>query len=297
MSQVTTLNVAFDDYPQTRALKAREVKSDRYALNFSDIKPANKFFKPMVRELKFDISEMAVATYLQAKAYGKPLTLIPATIMARPQHHTILYNSARGTITPADLPGKRVGVRSYSQTTITWIRGILMNDYGVDVDRMHWVSQEDGHVAEYREPPGVERAPADKSLLKMLSDGEIDVAIHGADLPTDPMIKSVIPDAEVAAQKWQAKHQVMPINHMVVATEKLSKSNPDAVREVFRLLVESKRAAGLPTPGGPDFLPYGREACLPALRMMIKYTQQQKLLPRPLDEEELFDDTTRGLTP
>src|SRR5262245_59635354 len=81
--QVTTLSVAFDDYPQMLALKRREVKSDRVALNFSDIKPANRFFKPMVRELKFDISEMAIATYIQAKAYGKPLVLLPATIMGR----------------------------------------------------------------------------------------------------------------------------------------------------------------------------------------------------------------------
>src|SRR5262245_65693856 len=113
--RITTLNVAFDDYPQTRALKRGEVKSDRVALNFSDIKPANRFFKPMVRELKFDISEMAIATYLQAKAYGKPLTLLPATIMPRFQHNTVVYSAARGTLTPADLPGKRVGVRSYSQ--------------------------------------------------------------------------------------------------------------------------------------------------------------------------------------
>src|SRR5262249_47388089 len=166
--RVTTLNVAFDDYPQTHALKRGEVKSDRVALNFSDIRPANKFFKPMVRELRFDISEMAIATYLQAKAYGKPLVLLPATVMGRFQHGTILYNAARGTITPADLPGKRIGVRSYSQTTVTWVRGILANDYGVDLDRLHWVSQEDGHVAEYRGPVGVERAAPDKNLPQML---------------------------------------------------------------------------------------------------------------------------------
>lgn len=303
--QVTTLNVAFDDYPQTRALKSGELKSDKVALHFSDIKPANKFFKPMVRELAFDISEMAVATYLQAKAYGKPLTLMPASIMGRFQHGTILYNSARGTIRPADLPGKRIGVRSYSQTTITWVRGILANDYGVDLDRLHWVSQEDGHVAEYREPPGVERAPAGRNLLQMLRDGEVDVAIYGADLPdSDAVLKSVIPDPEAAALRWYAQHKVIPINHMVVVTEKLSQSNPEAVREVFRLLVASKRAAGLPKPGlkpglepGLDFLPYGVEACLPALRMMIKFTSQQKLLPRPLDVDELFDDTTRALMP
>jgi 4,5-dihydroxyphthalate decarboxylase len=295
--RVTTLNVAFDDYPQTRALKRGEVKSDRVALNFSDIKPANRFFKPMVRELKFDISEMAIATYLQAKAYGKPLTLLPATIMGRFQHNTIVYSAARGTLTPADLPGKRVGVRSYSQTTITWVRGILANDYGVDTDRIHWVSQEDGHVAEYKEPPGVERAAPQKDLLQMLRDGEIDAAIYGANLPNDPNLKTVIPDPEAAAAKWYAQHQAVPINHMVVATESLSRSDPQAVREVFRLLVESKRAAGLPKPGGIDFLPFGFEACRPALEITIKFTQQQKLVPRALDVEELFDATTRGLAP
>jgi 4,5-dihydroxyphthalate decarboxylase len=295
-NSVRTLNVAFDDYPQTHALKSGAVKSDGVALNFSDIKPANRFFKPMVRELKFDISEMAIATYLQAKAYGKPLTLIPATIMGRFQHSTILCNAER-TLTPADLPGKRVGVRSYSQTTITWVRGILANDYGVDLSRIHWVSQEDGHVAEYREPPGVERAPPQKDLLQMLRDGEIDAAIYGANLPNDPALKSVIPDPDAAAAKWYAQYKTVPINHMVVVTEALSQSDPEAVREVFRLLAESKRAAGLPTPGSIDVLPYGIEACRPALQLMIRFTQQQKLIPRALTVDELFDSTTRALKP
>jgi 4,5-dihydroxyphthalate decarboxylase len=297
MNAVTKLAVAFDDYPQTLALKRGDVKSDRVALAFSDIKPANRFFKPMVRELKFDVSEMAIATYLQAKAYGKPLVLLPATIMGRFQHNTILCNAARGTLTPADLPGKRVGVRSYSQTTITWVRGILANDYGVDVDRVHWVSQEDGHVAEYREPPGVERAAPGKNLLQMLRDGEVDAAIYGADLPNDPTLKSVIPDADAAAAQWYAKHKVVPINHMVVATEEVSRSKPEAVRELFRLLAESKRTAGLPRAGSIDFLPFGIDACLPALQTMINYAMQQKLIPRRLEVDDLFDVTTRTLKP
>src|SRR5205085_10576684 len=108
VDQVTTLNVAFDDYPQTQALKRGDVKSDRIALKFSEIKPANRFFKPMVRELKFDVSEMAIGTFLQAKAYGKALVLLPATIMGRFQHGTLLYNAARGALGPGDLAGKRV---------------------------------------------------------------------------------------------------------------------------------------------------------------------------------------------
>src|SRR5215467_12774024 len=126
-TEVTTLSAAFDDYPHTLPLKRGQIKSPRLALTFSEIRPANRFFKPMVRELKFDVSEMAIATYVQAKAYGKPLVLLPATMMGRFQHGTILCNAAR-PLGPGDLVGKRIGVRASSQTTGVWVRGILQND-------------------------------------------------------------------------------------------------------------------------------------------------------------------------
>src|SRR4051794_14243250 len=246
----TTAQVAFDDYPQTNALKSGAVASPRLALSFSDIKPANRFFKPMVREQKFDISEMAVGTFLLAKAYGKPLVLIPATIMGRFQQSAIICR-AHDPLTPGTLAGKRIGVRSFSQTTAIWVRGFLANDYGVDLASLRWVVFEDGHVAEYRDPPppSVECAAPGKTMLDMLRSGEIDAAIYGADLPDDPEFRSLIPDPEAAARKWYDKHQVVPINHMAVTTEGFVRSHPEAVREVFRLLLESKKAAGLPKPG------------------------------------------------
>ena len=291
---VTTLKAAFDDYPHTLPLKRGEVGSSRIAFTFSDIKPANRFFKPMVRELKFDVSELAIATFVQAKAYGKPLVLIPATVMGRFQHGAILCNAAR-PLAPAELAGKRVGVRAYSQTTAVWVRGILENDYGVDLGKVRWVTFEDGHVAEYREPDGVERASGDKNLLKMLRDGELDAAIYGADLPKDPALRSLIPDADSAARTWYARHKVVPINHMVVVTEKLASSDPQAVMEIYRLLRRAKAAAGLPKPGEIDFLPFGLNACREALQTIINYALQQRLIPRKLEVEELFDDTTRAL--
>jgi 4,5-dihydroxyphthalate decarboxylase len=291
---VTTLNAAFDDYPHTLPLKRGEVEFSRIAFTFSDIKPANRFFKPMVRELKFDVSEMAIATFVQAKAYGKPLVLIPATVMGRFQHGAILCNAAR-PLAPAELAGKRVGVRAYSQTTAVWVRGILENDYGVDLGKVRWVTFEDGHVAEYREPDGVERASGDKNLLKMLRDGELDAAIYGADLPKDPALTSLIPDPTNAARTWYARHKVVPINHMVVVTETLARSDPQAVTEIYRLLRRAKAAAGLPKPGDIDFLPFGLNACRGALQTIINYALQQRLIPRKLEVEELFDDTTRSL--
>ena len=294
--QVTALRIALDEYPQTLALHRGEVKSGKLALSFTDIRPANKFFKPMVREQKFDVSEIAIGTFLQAKAYGKPLVLLPATMMGRFQHNTLLCRASH-PLTPDQLSGKRVGLRAYAQTTGNWVRGILQNEYGVKPEQVHWVVFEDGHVAEYKDPPVVERAAEGKNILKMLREGELDAAIYGADLPDDPTLQSVIPDPDAAAMKWYAQHGVVPINHMVCVTEDLAKRNPQTGVEVYRLLAQSKAAAGLPKPGGIDFLPYGLEACRPALQMMIKFCTQQKLLPRALEVDELFDNTTRALRP
>jgi 4,5-dihydroxyphthalate decarboxylase len=160
---------------------------------------------------------------------------------------------------------------------------------------VHWVTFEDGHVAEYHEPTGAERAGGDKNLLKMLREGELDAAIYGADLPNDPTLKSVIPEPEAAARSWYAQHKVVPINHMVVVKEELARSHPDAVREIYRLLLAAKTVAGLPKAGEIDFLPFGVEACRPALQTVINYAWQQSLVPRKIDVEELFDGTTRTL--
>ena len=121
-------------------------------------------------------------------------------MLARFQHGTMLFNAERGKLTPNDLPGRRIGVRSYSQTTGVWLRGILQNDYGVDLSGVQWVTFEDGHVAEAGDPPGVIRAHADQDITAMLIAGELDAAIYGAALPKDPRLQSVIPDSERAAR-------------------------------------------------------------------------------------------------
>jgi 4,5-dihydroxyphthalate decarboxylase len=293
--KVETLDACFGTYPHTRPLKNGDIRSDRVALRFTEVEPINKAFLQMVRQEKFDVSEMAIATYLQAKAYGKPLTLLPVTMMGRFQHGTMLYNSERGTVTPESLAGRRVGVRAFSQTTGVWLRGILLKDYSVDLGRVKWVTFEDAHVAEYRDPPGVERAAEGKDLLKMLLEGELDAGIFGGNMPADPRLKSVIADPEAAAKEWYKKHGTVPINHMVVVKSSLAQSDPGAVREVFRMLAESKKAAGLPKSGAIDPIPLGFRAVKPALDLISSYALEMKIIPRRYAVEELFDDTTREL--
>ncbi|HTV87422.1 MAG TPA: ABC transporter substrate-binding protein, partial [Stellaceae bacterium] len=196
---------------------------------------------------------------------------------------------------PSDLAGKRVGVRAYTVTTGTWVRGILASDYGVDLDKVEWITFEDPHVAEYRDPDTVKRAPPGKELVQMLLDGEIDAAVVGDKLP-DPRLKHLIPNPEEAARQWAERHHGVPINHMLVVRNEISKTRPDVVREIFRLFHESKRVAGLADGGVLDPYRFGVEACRADLEIIIDFCARQKLIPRKISVDELFDDTTRALT-
>ena len=287
-----TLHTMLGNYPNTEALKSGKLRSDLVDFDFAEVKVANNLFKQIVREAKYDVGELAIATYLQAKSYDKPYVLLPAVLVSRGQHHTIAYNADRGPLAPSDLAGKRVGVRAYTVTTATWVRGILASDYGVDLNKVEWVTYEDPHVAEYRDPDIIKRAPPGKELVQMLLDGEIDAAVVGDKLP-DPRLKHLIPDHEAAAKRWAQKHGGIPINHMVVVRTALSKSRPDVLAEVFRLLQESKKAAG--PAKNPEPLRFGVEACRPVLEVMIDYCHKQGLIPKPLKVDDLFDDVTRKL--
>jgi 4,5-dihydroxyphthalate decarboxylase len=282
------------NYPNTLPLKSGKVRSDVVDFDFVEVKVANNLFKQVVRDAKYDLAELAIVTYLQAKSFNKPYVLIPAVIVSRGQHHTIAYNGERGALKPRELNGKRVGVRAYTVTTGTWVRGILASEYGVDINTIEWITFEDPHVAEFRDPPIVKRAPEGKQLVQMLLDGEIDAAIVGDKLP-DPRLKHLIPDAELAATRWAETHHGIPINHMVVVRESLSKSRPDAIQDVFQKLHESKLAAGLKDGDPLDPYRFGVEACRPILEIIVDFCYRQKLIGRRMAVDELFDDTTRAL--
>ncbi len=289
-----TLKANLGDHPATRALKAGEIKSDLVSFDFCGPKIANQGFKPMVREGKFDAGELAIVTFLQAKVYGKPLILLPATVLGRFQQHTLLYNADRGPLKPSDLNGRRVGLRSYTVTTATWVRGILQHEYGVDPARVTWVCSDDGHLAEYRDPPNVERTkPGAKPFVQMLLDGEIDAAVI-PDAPQDARIRPLIPDPQAAARAWYEKNKVVPINHLVAVQKPLADARSDAVREIYRVLFESKKAAPPPA-DGIDFFPFGIEANRKSLETIVQYAFEQKVIPRKFEVDEVFAEAARIL--
>ena len=269
------LKTLMGDHEVTRQFKTRTDK-----LDFIEVKgSAAQYFKRVVRDLEFDVAEMAIITYLVAKAYDKPYRLLPFTVLARYQHPYLVYHAARGTVTPENLHGKRIGVRSYSVTTGAWIRDVLMQDHGVDISRIKWVTFEEAHVAEFRDPPNVERASAGKEITAMLKAGELDAAILGA-IPTDPQLKPVIPDPEAAGKRWGEKHGGIQLNHLVVVKSSVPQMASD---EVYRMLVESKKATGKQ----PN-LPHGLKGTRHNLELAIDCAYRQNLIPRRFTVEELL---------
>lgn len=285
-SEPLRLRTLLATYPHTAPLKNSEVTSPRVTLDFQDVRPVWSGFKAMVRRQEFDVAEMAIVTYLIAKSFGKPMVLLPAVMTGRIQHAWAIYNGERGALTPADLKGRKVGIRSFTTTTGAWLRGMFENDYELDLASVKWITFEDPHVAEYVDT--TERAPAGKTIIPMLLDGELDAVL--GDRSDDPRVKSLFGDPAAAAEAWYQKHRIVPLNHMVVVSADLAKSRPDIVEEVYALLRESKRRA--PLSEGMDTTPFGVEACRPALERIIDYAAQQRLIPRRFDVDELFDETT-----
>jgi 4,5-dihydroxyphthalate decarboxylase len=273
----------------TAALKDGSIKSASVALDFTEFSPTNRGFKPMVREQAFDVSELAIVTYLMAKSFNKPMVLLPSVVVARFQHAFAVYRAELGDLKPRDLEGKRVGIRSFTTTTGAWLRGILANDYGVDLNSIDWVTFEDAHVTEFRDT--TKRAPPGTQIIEMLLEGKLD-AVLGEKVER-PGLKPLFPNVAAEEKSWFAKHGVVPINHMVVVSQKLSSEHPDAVREVFRLLQESAARGRAENPAAVPS--YSADEMRRSLELIIQYTAQQGLIPRAFAVDELFDDLTRSL--
>lgn len=281
------LKTLLGDHPVTAALKRGAIASPRVTLDFADVKVPNTAFKRVVRDVEFDVAELAIVTFLMAKARGVPLTLLPAVVLARFQHPFLIHDATRGTLRPKDLEGRHVVLRSWSVTTAMWVRDTLAREHGVDLAKIRWSTMEDAHVTGFTDPVDVARLPAGTDPLALLKSGAADAAIVGA-LPSDPSLQSVIPDPAAAAEAWQARYGAIQLNHLVVVKTDLCRQNPDAVGEVYRLLAESRSAVPLPR-HGPDLNPFGAAANERNLEVAIEATCRQGLIPRRFAVGELYE--------
>jgi 4,5-dihydroxyphthalate decarboxylase len=296
-----------------RALKAGEVKPKTCELDFIEVDPLIAAFRRMVRANEFDICEMAITTYICAKEFGKPMTAIPVPLVRAFHHGAILVNTKAGIRTPKDLEGKKVGVsRGFTVTTGVWVRGILQNEYGVDLNKITWVLSGDEHVAEWQRPANVIPLEAGKKMEDMLISGEL-VAAIGLDVKS-PDVAPLIPNALEAGLKALRERGHYPINHLVVIKDELIAKHPDLAADVFNAFAESKRlyvdrlkAGKIEKPTEVDEvhkkvmaitgepLPYGVEPNRKVIEELIGHALKQGIITKPVTVDELFVPSTRGL--
>jgi 4,5-dihydroxyphthalate decarboxylase len=297
-----------------RALKAGEVRPATFELDFVEVPVLVQAFRRMVRQLEFDVCEMAITTYLCAKSFGTGFTALPIFLWRGLHHGAIQTHPAAGVSDPRGLVGRRVGVnRGYTVTTGVWARGILVDEYRVNLDRVTWVLSGDEHVTQYRPPANVVPAPEGADLADLLAAGDL-AAVIGADIES-PGVVPLIADPQRAAMTALTERGFYPINHLIVVRDEVLAEHPGVAVELFDAFGEAKRRyvnelreadegsltgadrlnrTIMSTTGG-DPLPYGLEPNRDILEKLLDYAAAQKILAQRPALEDMFAKNTLTL--
>jgi 4,5-dihydroxyphthalate decarboxylase len=327
MAEPLRLNIAIADYGHTRALKSGEVPIKGVEANFVEVKPIIGAFRRMVRDVEFDVCEMAPTTYMIARALGAPFVALPVFLMRRFHHGGFVVRPDSGIKAPKDLEGRKVGVRAYSVTTGVWTRGIFINEYGLDSAKVTWVVDDEEHVATLKLPANVVHAPQGKSLAGMMAAGELQAAFSGpagigrAGPPTgawetggqgkSEVFPELIDDVAKVEADWFRRTGIYPIHGLVVVRSEVIWKYPWVARALYEAFVaakqpyiehlkgtqgdgaDDKKYRGLmPLVGDP--LPYGLMANMPSVEAMLTYGLQQKLIPKRMSLDEAFVDPQKA---
>jgi 4,5-dihydroxyphthalate decarboxylase len=322
------LKVAIADYGHTRALKSGAVGIAGVDADFVEVVPIVAAFRRMVRDLEFDVCEMAPTTYLIARSHGAPYTALPIFLMRRFHHGGFLVRPDADVTVPKDLEGKRVGVRAWSVTTGVWTRGIFVNEYGLDASKVTWVVDDEEHVTALKLPPNVVQAPAGRSLQSMMASGEIQAGFTGragvgrAGPPVRDWDKNtearaaaltwpeLIADSEEVEAAWFRRTGIYPVHGLVVVKDEHLRDHPWLARALMDAFTASKapylehlRTADA---GGEDDrryrgflalmddpLPYGITANRDSIEALVGYAAQQDLVP----QRPVLDDVFIGIDP
>jgi 4,5-dihydroxyphthalate decarboxylase len=323
-TKTLTLTTAIRTHPHTAALKNGEVPISGVNLSFIEVEPQVLAFRRMVRDVAYDVCELAPTTYIIAKAYGAPFTAIPIFFERRFHHAGLLVRGDAGIAGPKDLEGKKVGVRAYSVTTGVWTRGILVNEFGLDASKVTWVVDDEEHVTQLKLPPNVEHVGEGKSLASMMAAGEIQagfVANAGIGREGPPQAgwkakereetgsyRELFADADERGAELFRRKGIYPMHSTLVVKDEILKANPWLAKALFRAFQESKqpyvdrlrkgeaesntdrRYLKQMKVVGDDPLPYGLEVNRRSIETLVLYAFQQGLIPRKPGLDDLFVD-------
>ena len=297
----------------SRALRSGEIELPDFNLDFEDVNPLPRAFRRMVREQAYDVSEMALTTYITARAYGVPITAIPVFLVRDFHHKAIVAGRAASVTRPTDLEGIRVGVsRGYTVTTGVWARAILAEEHGVDLSKVTWARSDDEHVPNWRMPANVEDLGGTGSLDDQLAGGDIEAAVG---LTCGEATRSLIADPIAAGLAAMKSRGFYPINHLIVVRDDLLEELPELAVQLFNAFSASKRSYVDDLKSGritdptaadkvhlaamdvmKDPLPYGIAPNFNLLETLMNHVVAQGIIDAAIPLENLFAPSARELT-
>src|SRR5580698_7207402 len=323
MADKPRLKIAIAEYGHTRGVTSGQIPVEGVDLDFVKVVPIIGAFRRMVRDVEFDICEMAPTTYMIARALGAPYIALPIFLMRRFHHGGFVVRPDAGIKVPKDLEGKKVGVRAYSVTTGVWTRGIFINEYDLDSSKVTWVVDDEEHVTSLKLPPNVVHAPEGKSLQSMMKAGEIQAGFSGpagvgrsgppisgwdkaAPVAADTY-PELIADVEKVEADWFRKSGIYPIHGLIVVKDEHIKRHPWLARSLINAFVEAKKPYLDELKRGQgdspedkryrgflsltsDPLPYGSAANRASTEALVTYSLQQKLIPARPQLNQVFVD-------
>jgi 4,5-dihydroxyphthalate decarboxylase len=273
------MQVAIGTYDHTKGLKDGSVSSPGLPFEFVEVSPITRAFRNMATQQAYDVAEMALVTYMLARVYDKPIVALPI-VLVRSTLLPGLVTAADSPIKdPKELEGKTLGVRSYSQTSAVWVRGIIQDHFGVDLGSLKWLTFEGSHLDEFKDPANVTRAEAGKDIAEMVKSGELAAAIG---VPAGEGLRSLVPDAAAKEGEWATASGVRTVNHILTVKRELVDRDPGFLNEVTDLFQRARGSNGASVP------PIGVEPNRKAFETLARYAYEQKITPRQMTMAELF---------
>lgn len=321
MSNNVHLKIAVAEYPHTSAVRDGSIPIEGVDADIVTVKPQIGAFRRMVRQVEFDVCELAPTTYIIARAYGAPFVALPIFVGRRFHHGGMLVRPDAGIRNPKDLEGRKVGVRAYSVTTGVWTRRILMDEFGLDDSKVTWVVDDEEHVTQLKLPSNVIHASEGTSLAAMMASGELSAGLQGnagigrTGNPTGGGWQTVkedypdlFPNAEELEAEWYRRTGIYPMHGTIVMKDSVLKEHPWVAASIFMAFsrakdewlakldartpdnVADKKYSALRKIVGHDPLPYGMSANLATILALEDTAFKQKLTPRRMRVDELFVD-------
>jgi 4,5-dihydroxyphthalate decarboxylase len=320
LTKKVPLKIAVAEYPHTSAIRNGSIPIEGVDAEIITVKPQIGAFRRMVRDVEFDVCELAPTTYIIARAHGAPFVALPIFVMRRFHHGGLLVRPDAGIKTPSDLEGKKVGVRAYSVTTGVWTRQALIDEFGLDSSKVTWVVDDEEHVTQLKLPSNVIHAPKGTSLADMMASGELaagfaaNAGIGRTGNPTggwqevEADYPDLLPNATELEADYYQRTGVYPMHGTIVVKDSVLAEHPWIAKSLYDAFDKAKQAwlAGLNTSDatnasdkkylelrkivGHDPLPYGIEENVKTIEALEATAFKQRLTPRRMSIAELFVD-------